>query len=653
MTADAGTPLWWKLDGELCADAVNRTCESLERTQAQRRIRVRRNIEMYEGRRLAGLNPAAYYTESDLTSDDYDKFRVNLARSLVHTAIAKIAAKQKPKAQFMVTDGDWSLKRKAKKLERFVEAHMIARQANHHDAWAVNLLAFRDCCVGDLGAVKYEANLIKRRVDIRRVFSWELIVDPHEARYGEPLSLFHGYSYDRFKLCERFPKHEQAIMSAPAVTGEVDSTDWHGTGADVSRQVRVREAWRLPLSDETPGRHAIVVGKTDLTDGEEWTRDFFPFEFMVWEPWMMGIYGTSIVDNVFHLVDEANAQMQRMSDAMRLCSNPLIDAEEGSYNEEALASNKVGAVLFRRKGAPPANIVAPSALNPSATRWWEILEDQAFKIPGISMMQATGQKEPGVTADVALRTVDNIATERFAVQWENYERSVAIGAARQIVACVREIADEYPDFSAKWPGSGFLQEISWKDVDLDEDMYSVQVAAVSGLVNSPADRLQLATELKRDQIIGKDAYLRIIQSKDIDSELDATNEWSQLTEKYIESWLDATKEKEQDGSFLYYPPIKFAPLPDLIVQVGRAYAKAQLAGAPDYNLGFFIRFMGQCDAIIQQMAAAQSEMEAAAKGKAQGGIVQGQMNGPVPGPGGPPAPAPPPPQGPPPGGMLQ
>lgn len=605
--------LWWQRHGPDCASAVNTTCAALERTQSQRRSRARRNIELYEGRRLAGLNPVAYFdANSELASEDYDRLRINLARALVNTAVAKIAGKQKPKCQFVVQDGDWATKRKAKKLERFVEAHMQARQGNHHDAWSVGIQAFRDCCVTDLGAVKFEANHVDKHIDVRRVFPWELMVDPQEARYGEPQNLFHSFLYDRFKLVERFPEHEAAILSAPDPGADPEGSSWFGSGHDTSRMVRVREAWRLPISGEKPGRHAIVAGAVDLTNGEEWARKFFPFEFFVWEQWMMGLFGTSIVDNVYALVDEINAATQRMSDAERLGSNMVIDCEEGTYEDEHLLSNKAVTLLKRKVGKPPVVFKTPNPISQSSVGWWRLLEEQSYKIPGISQMAASGQKDQGVDAAVAMRTIENIATERFAVPWQMYERVMAIGASRQIIACTQELAEEDKSFAVKWPGTSFLQDIKWKDVQLEEDQYVARPAAVSGLVNTPGDIKQLASELWHEGIIGKESYLRVIQYNDVDAEMGTATSWGRLIEKYIESWLDATPEKEKSGEFLYQPPIKFAPLADMIVQVGRAYADAQINGAPDYNLGLFIRFMGQCDAQIQAIAAQQAQLQAQA-----------------------------------------
>src|SRR6185503_16216122 len=107
------------------------TVDSYSSEQDQRRQRALRNLRMYEARPLGELNPRSYYNADAYTTEDGDIYRVNLARALVSTAVAKIAGKQRPKAAFCATEADWSVKRKAKKKERFVEAAMLARQGNH------------------------------------------------------------------------------------------------------------------------------------------------------------------------------------------------------------------------------------------------------------------------------------------------------------------------------------------------------------------------------------------------------------------------------------------------------------------------------------------------------------------------------------------
>jgi len=535
---EATTQLWHELRGQERARCVIATVDSYASEQEQRRNRALRNLRMYEARPLAELNPRSYYNADSYTTEDGDLYRVNLARALVSTAVAKIAGKQRPKAAFCATEADWSVKRKAKKKERFVEAAMLARQGNHHDGYAVALMAFRDACVTDAGILKFWADKQGRRVAIDRVLPWELVLDPNESRSGMPLNYFHDYGYDRFKLLERFrgvKGAEEAIMTAPAISDNYVGGFGRGSVRDKARQVRVVEAWRMALSDETPGAHALIVGDFDLAQGEEWTRQFPPFELITWEPWFMGAFGTSLIDIAAPLCNEYNAAFQRWSDAERLGSNQRTYYRKNSCDKASLESNEACVAIEVAEGAEYPQDSTPNTMGQASIEWQGTLKQLIYEVPGVSQMDATARKEPGITADVAIRTMQNIASERFAVQWQQYERVVAIGATRQILACVKELEEDGKGVVMRFPAGNVLEELKSSDFDdYDVPDEAIQVQVVSGLVNTAADRLDLGEKLYSMGILSKEGFKRVIQYKDIDGELASESEQSTLLEKYIE-----------------------------------------------------------------------------------------------------------------------
>jgi len=610
--------LWWQVKEDAArAAAVVATVDAIERDQGERRARALRNLQIYEGRKLEGLFPSAYFTSVDMDGEACDKRRLRLARSLVNTAFAKVAGKQKPKAQFMTTDADWTTKRRAKRMERVVEAVWSQRQGNCRDGWEVARNAFRDCEIGDMGVLKFWTDLQERKIVIDRVLWWELLTDPQESRYGMPLNWFHVYAYDRYKLAARFPNDKEAIMAAPGLNEETTGANAYGFGNEIARMVKVREAWRLAVSKDDPGVHSIIVGDADLAKGEEYTRTFPPFETISWEPWVMGLGGTSLVDNVADIDDELNAAVERRSQAEKLCSNGVTFYRESSVDSRDLADNRIGISVMVKQGMEFPQYNAPETTSQGSVQWAGQVQQWGHDMSGVSSMAATGQTDQGVTAGIAMRTQENISSERFAIPWQTFENMVAIGGARQIVACMRELAEDNPGASVKWPGGSFLREIRWSDADLEDDQYQVQVAAVSGLVNTPADRLSLASELYDRGILSQDSFLRVIQAKDIDAELERTNTQYQLIDRYIEDWLEATPETEEDGTFRYRAPIKWMQLPEAIVQVGRAYLAADLDNAPEWNLDFFLRWMGDADGKIQEIEGQRKMAEEAMRAKQQ------------------------------------
>ncbi len=612
--------LWWQEKGNARATSLRTVVDSFAPEQQSRRKRILRNLSLYEGRALATLSPKSYFTDVGCVGEGYNTYRVNLARSIVGTVVAKIAGKQKPKAQFCVTEGDWTVKRKAKKKERFVEAMMLSRQGLSADAYQVGVRAFTDALIGDIGVLKYTADKQSRRVCIERILPWEFMVDAQEARNGQPLNYFHSYGYDRFKLAARYPKYRVQIMAAETIsdnyTGAVATKAGDGR---IGRLVRVDEGWRVAISDDEPGVHCISVGGIDLTDGEEWAEQFPPFEFFVWEQWLMGIYGTSLVEIAAPLVEELNAAFERWAQAEKLGSNVMIDAEENQYDESKLASNETMSIIYRKPGTPPVGIHVPETMGMASQNWHGLLKGLIYEVPGVSAQSAQGQQQAGVTAAVAMRTVENIASERFAIPWQMFERVMSVGSARQILARVKEISADGEDVKVYFAAGGTLEELSMKELgEFDFPDEAIQVYAVSGLVNTPADRLDLAERLFTMQVISQDAFLRIIQSKDIDSELERNNQQSSNIEKLIEKWLDATPETVASGKFRPRKPIKWMNKEEAILQVGRAYMKAEEEDCPDFNLKFFIDYMTDLDVLIQREEAQKAQIAGAAQGSNAG-----------------------------------
>jgi hypothetical protein len=549
-------------------------------------------------RRLGGLSPAAYYRAGAYSGANNAPLTWPEERSIANAAHAKLAGQQKPKVQFVTSDADWATKRKSKKLDRFVEGQFMQSVGIYGDVWQLMLRVFLDACVFPTGgAVKTFADEEDGRVSYERVFTWELFVDPLEARYGQPRNLFHVYPYDRDELIARFPEHAEALEAAPEFV-EDGEAEWVGSRR-VSNQIRVCEAWRLPFSSTKPGRHVIAINDQTLVD-EEWTRNEFPFIWIHWSKHLVGSDGTSLIEEISSISDAVNDTVQRMQDSHTRTSMSVLTFEEGSVREEDLRSNEDGINFRIKPGAAMPQYVAPQPFGPANVQFLTMNVDKLHDVSGVSEMLSAGDKPAGLTAAVAIRATEDIQSKRFSVIYRAYEEAF-VSLARHTVACVRELAEVKKDFSSRWSGKGFLKTIKWSDVDLEDDRYIIQIYPVGEVKNTPADRLQLIQELNAAGKVSDDALLQTIQYLDSAKELESVSRQRELVESYIDQWLDATPEAEQDGTFRYRPPIPWMPsLPDALVQVAQAYLEAEMDEVPDYNKDFFLRFMQELDLEIQK-----------------------------------------------------
>jgi hypothetical protein len=616
------------MSSDMCAQEVAALVEWIDRDQAPRRQRALDTISLYEGRRINALDPAAYGSAIPYAGQDYERLYMNAGRMIVHGIVAKVAGRLKPKCQMIASGADWPTKLRAKRLEKFVEAQMSQAQGRYRDTWSLALRAFQDACIAiGRGTLKVFADHDEGKVTVERVLPWETFTDARETRSGaRPYNRFQRSYWQRDTLVARWPEFADQIMTAEA-TQDFN----HAPGARRNAEsVPVYEAWRLPFGEKKPGRHVICI-KGCVLESDEWLRDEFPFVDVYWTEEFLGDGGTSLLEEIQPSVDEINYTAERMREMEKLAGNVYGSYEEGTVDPELLKLNENGIWIPRQAGSPPPTFTIPTGFGPSTIQWFELNWSKCFQLSGASEASTTSRKEPGVTSGVALRTVAAIETERFSVQANAYEHMCGVDIPRHIIACTRELAEKDPKFSARWPGKNFLEEIPWKEADLDEDMYVIQPAAVGGVVNTPQDRLQLGQDLFNAGIIGRDAFLRVIEFKDVESEIQRQGTQYSLVERYIEQWRNATPESQEDGTFRYRAPIPFMNHAAAIVQVAEAYMAAELDGAPDFNLHFFVDFMRDCDAQIQKVAAQNAALQAQARGPVPGAPAPMGDTGPAPG----------------------
>jgi hypothetical protein len=574
-------------------------------------------ISRYEGKRLSSLSPEAYRNSGGLTTDDEIQVRWNLARSLVSTATAKIAGAQQPKVSFVASNADWSTRRKGPKLDAFVTGLWSTRQEPYADIWELGCFAFRDAAVCGLGAVKIWSDTDAGRVIHERVFPWELLVDAQDAKYGAPTNLWHVYSVPRNTLKAIFPESAGDLDVAP--TGDSDDDTLYGSTISsyvgsqrVVDTIRVYEWWSLPLGPDSPGKHVLAFDGGILIE-DTWERDTFPFAIIRWDREFQGWHGTSLIEEIATIDDEMNDVLGRISRTVRLTSMGICYVNDSCEVSGDLITNEDASVI-KYSGNSPPNYSSPAPFGSEHIAYLNLLKGAEYELSGINQMSATAVKQPGVTANSAIRTLADLQSERFSVAWKAYQ-SLYVEIARHDIASVRELAEDDPDFAVKWPGSGFLKSIKWANVDLADDMFVIQIASAPSIKGTPADRLQTATEMFGAGQLSQDALIAIQTYYDLPGELDRVSRQRNVIESYIEQWLDASPDelatgKTQDGQDLFKAPIRWMKLEDALTQVADAYLQAELDSAPDEIKDLFLRWIELADSEIQKKQARLAQLQA-------------------------------------------
>lgn len=612
----ASTPRWNTIDNDdEAGQQVAAIVKWLRQNDSRRLARCKDDLSLYEGCQIPGLSPAAYLRASDYGTDDYKKLAWNVPRSLCHTVQAKLAGKNRPKVQFVTSSASWQQKRRAYHLDRFAEAQFHLRQGQYGNIWELSaLLLLHSFVLGD-GIAHVYADDIEQQVAVDPVFPWQIFVDPNDAAQGRPQCMFLARPFDRDLLAGQYkdkPDCVRAINQAKAagMGGADDSSDgYYKGGARSAEQVEVIDAWCLPTHKDAEGKPAggvhirYIDGKT--LDRVAWNRREFPFVRLRWAAMLQGYFSQSLIGEVRSVSDEINSIVQRLSDCVKRTQKAMWLYPDGGIKPEDLSNNEDGINVPYDPAFPKPDCVSPAPFDSATLDWLRMNLDQCYRLPGVSEMAATARKEQGVTAAIALRTLDDQQTERLGTQQNGYELFF-VDLCRHMIACTRELAEKNPDYKVTWPGESFLKEIRWKDVDLPEDQYIMRPHPVSNIKNTPTDRLQLAQDMYGSGVFGKASLEESIKYLNAPDQLGGGDKQGKLIDRYIESWLDASTETLADGSFKFRSPFPYLNLPAAMLQVAEAYVEAQLDEAPDFNLDFFLRFLEQCDQIVAERAAQQA-----------------------------------------------
>lgn len=508
-----------------------------------------------------------------------ERVTLNVCKSVVDTVASKIA-KSKPKAAFLTNAGNFTLKRKAKLLERYVDAQFYLSHVPEKMQDA-----FIDACVFGTGVVRYYPDVDFKQVGVDRVFPGEILVDATEGMYREPRQMLLKKYVSRDQLCTMFPDSEQAILAAPQISYE------DGWGQDsTADQLIVIEAWRLPNSPETKdGRHCIFIDGHTLSD-KPWTDKDFPFVFIRWNTRRRGFWGQGLVEDLAGIQLEINRLLQKIQKVFHLLAVPRIYVEQGSKINKAYFNTMIGCVV-PYVGTKP-DISSQQTINPEIFQHLERLYSKAFEIAGISQDTAAGDVPKGLdeASGIAMLRFSESQTTRFALAVQAWEEAHC-HAARKVVACGKMLSKAIKGYTPVASKDRYtIATVKWSEIDMDEDAYVLKVYPASSLPDTPSGRIKFLTGMQQLGIARDPATIaRLLDFPDLESEAALDRAASEDIDRQIELMIDEGK---------FEPPEPFQDLNLALKKVQSSYLKARCDGVPEERLEILREYMSTCQNMI-------------------------------------------------------
>ena len=508
-------------------------------------------------------------------SDDSFKYRnnrprltFNIIHSLCQAATAKIA-KHRPGVSFLTSGGDWSQRRKAKNLNKFMQGQIYSTKA-----YSIAQKAFLDACIVGTGAIKVLVEHGKTKLE--RVPLIELTVDGAEAGTGEPRQMFQTMLVSRHVLAAKFPKLKKQILAVVQ-----DSGDDFEDESKYSDLIKCHESWHLRSGPESSdGRHIISIESATLLD-EEYENEDFPFVFIRWTESPVSFWGNGLAKEIKGIQVEINKLLAQIQEQMHL-GTPKVFIEDSSKIVNAHLNNRVfGAIRYR--GTPPQFFV-PRTVSGEMFQHLDRLVSQSYEMTGISQLSAQSKKPVGLESGRALREFSDIESERFMVVGQAYE-NVFIELSRQLIELVKELAKKGDGYtSVSFSQNSGVEKINWSDVNMEEDEYIMRIQPIGSLPQTPAAKLASVTEMHMNGMFTKEEAHQLLEFPDLDRSNKLKNAHIELIDKIIDDMVDGNK---------YTPPEPYLNLELGIERVQQSYNLGKIEGVPEKKLELLRRWIAQ------------------------------------------------------------
>jgi len=565
---------WWskRANGNR-HDDMKLSVDELSDDQERIKTQYRNWLNLYTNRTYSSFKPGEAQYALHMLEETHG-VKLNVVQSCIDTLASKIAA-SRPRPQFLSSDGDWSMKQKSKKLEKFVDG--IFHECKIYDE---SRKVFIDAAVFGTGFLKIFR--CDDRVKLERVFPAEILVDEQSALVSDPRTMYQEKFVSLEVLVDLYPGESKSLMR---MTGEHTVEGGKAIETDL---VRVIEGWHLKSGKKAKdGRHTICVDGITLFD-EEYDHEYFPFVELRWTKQPFGWLGQGLSEQLAGIQKEIDKLVRRIQEAMHLFSVAKVVIEKDSIEKSKLR-NVIGDILEYKPGAAPPKVVMPSAISNEVFRHlWE-LYGKAYEVSGISQMSAASVKPAGVEAGIAMQTLLDIETQRFALLSKDWEE-LFCQAARIVVDLAKEINGD-KEFKSKWVAKSYAETIPWNEVDMDKDRYVLKVYPANLLPQTPYGRLAAVENLMRIGLIQdpKEAMALLdypdlekhqtLMAADID-DIDMVIEEMLANENYIE-------------------PQPYQNLQMAMSRVNSALLRARLDRAPEERLALLEQWLEDAERLVE------------------------------------------------------
>lgn len=573
---------WWLMPDKTIAEGVTSVFKTIYENDSVRRTQYNVSTRLYANINIVGASGSPAAKAANQNKAITDRLTYNLVQSVIDTLLSKMM-KNRPKPMFLTEGGVYSLQTKAKKREKFVDGIFYENKAH-----ILGPQCLRDAFVKGDGVI-YQF-IRDGKIKYERVPVDELYVDQAESEFAEPRQLHRIKNIDRDVLIGMFPEKSDIIKKCNRAT-----VDTIGTAANVADLVTVVESWKLPSKkDAKDGKHTIVINSGELVS-EPFTRMRFPFSRIGWSKRLTGYWSQSLAEQLQNIQLEINKTLWVIQRSMHMAGSFKVLIENGSKIVTEHLTNDIGAII--NYNDTPPQYITPPVIQQEYFQHLMNCKQLGFEQAGISMMSASSVKPTGLDSGKALRTMNDIESERFLKVGKDYEdfyldlAQVTMDLAEELYAQLKKEGKQ-AEVKVIYIGKGALETITWEEIAPEEgEEFILKMYPVSQLPQDPAARFQQVEEFAQAGYIKPRTAKRLLDFPDLEQVESLAN----AEEDYLNKILEDICDKGE-----YVPPDNYDD-PMLARELALQYvAKGKLHNLEPDHMELLYKFIDQLDLLMQK-----------------------------------------------------
>lgn len=481
---------------------------------AAREAKYNRNLNRYynngKGDALATIWNPGYQSlgfNRTMFEDASVQTKLNVMKSAPDTIVSKLSqARVRP--YFDATRGTYETIKAARGAQRFF------------DRWFDVKKIYEKAPEVAKGALVFDAGhfwVDEDNLDVRPIPHWSVFIDPYEFNDGGMEACTYGMIFRRqyaFSLVDKqFPESKQL--------------DKYRTANKRGIRGEFVVYWDLIAHKKYYFYNKELIWKKSID------YSILPITSMWWTDPILGWSTTCLADDLYTIQVEIDELQMRIDAAVRQSPFNTVFTPSGSDNKATMMTNEAGLIVEYTpgpEGGMPV-VATPAPISPEYSRLLDAYIAKAYEFAGVSQLSAQSKKPAGITAGVALQTLEDVESERHNVTVQRY--------IHQFVQIAEIAVEVFPKDAQILPEALGTARVKWGDVVKQRDLFRIQFSAGSALAKDPATKIEQIQQLQNLGINLQPILPQLLEIPDLETAYSVTT----ASYDYIETIIEKAAEE--------------------------------------------------------------------------------------------------------------